>query len=122
MPKGKGCHDGVRSSCHDERLIISDSQSSWGPGYDVVSNHVTTFYHQSAQHFCVRYSLANVFSFKGLSAPERLMIDTCDSDQDYSLIHAVQMLQRKGGVKVLFILFTCVLIFIHYSVCVFVCV
>ena len=51
----KGCSDGVRRSCVDERLIVSDSQLSWGPGYGVVSNYTTTVYHQIDQHFCVTY-------------------------------------------------------------------
>ena len=51
----KGCSVGVRRSCVDERLIVSDSQLSWGPGYGVVSNYTTTVYHQIDQHFCVTY-------------------------------------------------------------------
>ena len=49
------CSDGVRRSCVDERLIVSDSQLSWGPGYDIISNYTTTVYHQNDQHFCVKY-------------------------------------------------------------------
>ena len=88
MPKGKSTDD---KKFNDERLIVPCSYRK-GYGADAVIN----FYRQADNPFCVRYSLASAFAFKGLHRPEKYLM-SCSSDEDYSLIRVVQLLQKEGG-------------------------